>query len=547
MLRLYCTLALVALAASSQSARKGAPIPASDGSIRGSVLSAISGEPLTRARVYLKSVTGETASLAVEADEHGSFAFTSLVPGKYAISAQRDGYLPGAAAYTGVTRLPAVIAVDSETKLRDLSFRLTPWSVIAGHIRFDDAEPANGVLVQIFQDAYSRGRRAFRLVSFNRTNDRGEYRIPGLAPGAYYIAASYDRPLAAEFREHDAADEAGKPLPQFRYATTFYPGAQKLSEALPVHVASAQESSGVDIFLQPVRTVSIRGVAVSGLDGQEIKSPSISLRRLSGDERTSINAAVSLTPRNSGFELRGVTPGPYLLVADTLQEGKRLFARVPVVVTDANIDDMRVLLLPERAWRGSVSVSDAPNLRRANLRVLLEPRSDLNPIASADVRNDGTFTINVVPDEVYDTYIVNAPDEVYLDSVRVANSTVGPEGLSGQMAGSAVPLEIRLSGKDGVLAGRAWTADGTPAPGATVGIVPDPAAGRAHLFKTGSADAYGLFRIRGLAPGRYTAFAYFDNPPCDLYDMEALPACRGRGSDFTVAAGEQSMLGLRVQ
>ena len=346
--------------------------------------------------------------------------------------------------------------------------------------------------------------------------------------------------------EADAVDESGKPVPQYRYATTFYPAAQKLSDAVPLHVSSAQEADGIDIFLKQVRTVTIRGIAMSGLSGEAIKNPSVSLRRLSSDAHSSINAAISVAPRGGGFEIRGVAAGPYLLVSDTTEKSKRLFARFPLVVTDADIDDLQVVLEPERSWHGTVKAADAPGAKLSQLRVSLEPRSDLNPVASAKVDSSGGFTVNVVPEEVYDAYVTNVPDEVFIKSIRVANSVIGRDGISGQMAGSSVPIEITLSSKDASLAGRVLTADGSLAPGATITVVPDPARGRPQYYRTGFADQFGTFQVRGLAPGRYTAYAYYDDAPCDFFDADALDSCGVQGFGFTAGESAQTILGVRL-
>jgi hypothetical protein len=542
-------LLLVTMAphAAAQSTRRTTTLdPAKLARVSGTVVSDLTGEPLNRVRVYLKSLSGEASSLAVEADEHGSFVIANVVPGRYTITAQRDGYLPGSTPRSRGARLAEVLQLEAGQTERGLTFRLRPWSVIAGDVRFNDAEPAIGVLVQVFRDVYSKGRRTFAMVATTRTNDRGEYRMAGLRPGSYYVSASYDRPLSPEYVEQDALDESGRPLPQLRYSTTFYPSAQRLAEATHVRVPAMAEVTGIDIFLEPVRTVSIRGRMLSGLTGQAVKVPNLTLRRLSSDERSSINAAIAVSPRGDGFEMRGVAAGPYMLVADTVENGRRLFARMPLIVTDAPIEDLEVLLVPERQWRGTLRIADAPTLPANSLRLTLEPRSDLNPTVSVEVDPSGGFTANVVPDEVYDAYLSNAPDDLYVRSVRVANTEVDSEGIAGQQAAPAVPLEITVSARGGVLMGRAFGPDGKIAPGANVTVVPDPAYGRAHRYRSGYADQYGLFQIRGLAAGRYTAFAYYDEPPCELYDPDALETCRVSGANVSVAEGAQALTSVRV-
>ncbi len=509
--------------------------------LAGTVLSEANGRPLSRVSVYLKSYSGETASLSVEADEKGHFAISGIVPGRYVLYAQRDGYLRGTVARAADARLPAVIYLDEGQSLTGVEIPLKRWSVIAGRIRFNDAEPTASALVQVYQDSFARGRRGYRLVASTRTDDRGEYRIAGISPGAYYVAASYNRPVPVDFEERELVDASGHRVPEYRYTTTFYPGAVKLAAAAKLTIRLGEEAEGVDIFLERARVIRIRGRALNGLNGQKLPLPNLTLRRLSSDGRASISSSLNAKPYYDGFEIRGVPEGSYLLTADSVEEGKHLYARLPLMVTDANIDQLELLLQPEREWRGRVSTTDS-NLNLRSLRVRLEPRSDVNPMVLSDVDSKGGFTMRVVPGESYDAFVVNGPDELYIKSTRVGNTPVSVEGISGNQASSSASLDLEVGLNSGGLAGRVWSSDLMPASGMTVTAVPDPAEGRPQLYRTSYSDAYGYFQIRGLAPGRYTAFVYADEPPCELFDVEALESCRSKGSSFTVSEGSQSSL-----
>ncbi len=68
--------------------------------ISGTVVDAISGQPLPHASVGIdvSASPGSSASLesnrAAVTDSEGKFAFANLPPGKYALSARRRGYFP---------------------------------------------------------------------------------------------------------------------------------------------------------------------------------------------------------------------------------------------------------------------------------------------------------------------------------------------------------------------------------------------------------------------------------------------------------------------
>ena len=121
--------------------------------------------------------------------------------------------------------------------------------------------------MQVLRQSFIRNRRGFVLATTARTNDLGEYRIAALARGGYFIAATYNRTVPQDAVEPERVDEQGRTIPDIRYATTFYPSATRLSDAVPVHVNDAQEIGGVDIYLKSVPTVRLRGRVISGGSG----------------------------------------------------------------------------------------------------------------------------------------------------------------------------------------------------------------------------------------------------------------------------------------
>ena len=63
-----------------------------------------------------------------------------------------------------------------------------------GRMRYADGEFGVGVRVQLYRTDHIRGRSAYTLAASTVANDRGEYRIYGLSPGGYLVAAEYDPP-----------------------------------------------------------------------------------------------------------------------------------------------------------------------------------------------------------------------------------------------------------------------------------------------------------------------------------------------------------------
>jgi hypothetical protein len=511
--------------------------------ISGSVVSYGSGELLPRTQVLLKPVEPGLSQIVAETDDHGRFVFYDLKPGSYFVQARRDGYLPSSHVTRGHTRVSPILAVNAGGRLRGLKLNLRPWGVITGKVKFDTSEPGVGIAVQVWRRHFARGRRTWVVAASARTNDLGEYRVHGLTAGDYFVSAAYIRELPQNAIEQDPVDEEGHQVPAFAYATTFYPSALKLGDAVAVRATPGQEVGGVDIFLKPVPVVRLRGRIINGGTGAVLPGAGVSLRRTGGMEGESVSVPLLIRPYRDGFEIRGVTSGPYVLVADTEDNGRRYSARYPLTVADAPIDNIELVLASSKEWPVRVREdAQTAEMENESLRVTLEPRSDLNPIASAEPDHDGKLHLSVVPDESYDVMVTGAPVDSYIKSIRVGNQELLGSPVAGSAAAATAPLEVTLGMNGGRVAGRAYSADGRTAGGATIAVVPDAGPTWPQWYRFSSADDYGIFQIRGLAPGQYTVFAYYDDPRCEFYDPDELPACRTKGRSLSAAEGSQSIL-----
>src|SRR5678815_4926205 len=95
------------------------------------------------------------------------------------------------------------------------------------------------------RDRYvNNARRPMPVGSPSSSNDIGEFRIYGLSPGDYYVAAT---PRAQGNPLDVSADRTG-------YAQTYYPGTPDMSAAQRVHVSSGDTVSNIVIGLTLTRT-----------------------------------------------------------------------------------------------------------------------------------------------------------------------------------------------------------------------------------------------------------------------------------------------------
>src|SRR5690348_8241451 len=113
--------------------------------IAGQVLNTVSNEPLRRVTLLLMRadptpgeppVTYTTAS-----DAGGAFSMKNIEPGRYRLTASRNGYVPYTYGARGAQRPGTVLSLARQQHVTDLSLKLTPHGVLTGRIMDDEGEP----------------------------------------------------------------------------------------------------------------------------------------------------------------------------------------------------------------------------------------------------------------------------------------------------------------------------------------------------------------------------------------------------------------------
>lgn len=527
--------------------------PGAPARLEGMVINDSTGAPLRRAHIVLHPLEAGLSATGSDADDEGHFLLRNIPPGLYSLSAERDGFLTSTQPLTGGLRMPPSFRLNPGDRITDLGFRLRPWAVMYGRVRYADGEFGVGVRVQLYRTDHIRGRSAYSLAASTVANDRGEYRIYGLSPGGYLVAAEYDPPSTPNYREQPVTERDGRELPAIGYTTTFYPNTELMSQAVPVRLNYGEELGGIDLYLRQARKLTLRGRVLDGMTGLRLSSANISLERVdqSGHGTMSTNARATFD-RNGDFQIPGVSPGSYgVFVRAAGEDGALLTGRTLLVVGSDDIDNLDLIANPAEKWPGRV-VTEGPGIGlTANdaIKITLEPRSMNAAPCSASPRrvapgNDalGFDTCTVQRDETYDVFADNLPGDYYLSAVRVGGTDVKAVGLPGSVL-SEVPFDVVLDSRGGRVSGVVAGTDGALWGGASLMLIPDPPARRLQDYRFVSADANGRYLFRGVAPGNYILAGWLDQVPCDVYDPDGLDRCRATGASVTVhEAAEQDLL-----
>jgi hypothetical protein len=132
----------------------------------------------------------------------------------------------------------------------------------------------------------------------------------------------------------------------------------------------------------------------------------------------------------------------------------------------------------------------------------------------------------------------------YVKSIRVGGIDILNDGLPVPAGGSPGNLEIVL-GNGGRLEGEASNENHAPMSNVTVVLVPDPALRRrSDLYRTVNTDISGHFRMQGIPPGNYKAFAW-EQVDRDIWqNPEFMTSIEGRGMAVNIREGGQNTVDL---
>jgi hypothetical protein len=298
--------------------------------------------PLRRVSVAIRAGEIDVPNIGVTDDE-GRVVFRNLTPGNYLLTATRSGYVSTfyGSKFPGRGPGVAVTVLDGQ-KVSDVRIRMLRGSVLTGTVRTAAGRPAPNQQVQATQ-VRSTGseRRAVNLeggLGASSTDDRGVFRIYGLAPGDYIvlvpstsIGAEELRPMTSEeLKWADALVSGGATaapatgLPSaptaaapMAYAPVYFPGTSVVNDAAVISLRPNEERAGVDFALQLVPTAQISGRVLDG-EGRPQAGVSVTLRPTRNDGLdlfASLFNASGRTNADGTFTMRGVKPGSYTMSA----------------------------------------------------------------------------------------------------------------------------------------------------------------------------------------------------------------------------------------
>lgn len=326
------------------------------GTISGRVISD-AGQPVPGAAVSLRGSSPFFQPRMAATDSEGNFQVTGLGAELYGISAFAPGYISPP---RDPDKPPNYYRIGDSV---DVS--LVKGGVITGAVMSAVGEPVVQITVRamMIRDANGQPPRFPVSHSPRSTDDRGVYRIYGLLPGTYLVAAGGRNNFGVTSGAYDTD------------ASTFSPSSTR-DTAAEIVVKAGEETAGVDIRYraEPGRVIS--GVVVGPIDPTGPSQPSVNLTHVSNG--ISLGTAFSFQPLGGkGFSFYGVSDGDYDLVAQVSQAPGQLLISDPrrVTVKGADVTGVELAVKPLGSIEGRLTLESSAAAECKNKRRPLFPET----------------------------------------------------------------------------------------------------------------------------------------------------------------------------
>ncbi len=532
-------------------------------SLSGRALNAQTGEGLGKVELRLFSgrpSSGQASSVFMaRTTSDGTFRLEGVPAGEYLLTLTRQAFSTTSADLRGFTSARSqgsgwMVTLRPGQSLDSIEIRMPPAAVVTGQVFDEDGDPMAGVGIAAEQYRYAQGVKMLAARGRATSDDRGIYRIYGLAPGRYFVKAqgnSLRQRMGGAFRggmmpgfgspgggaPGGAGGRGGggfgggammaAPEDSIAYLETYYPNARSASEAIPLQLAPGAEMGGIDFTLAPRPTFSISGT-VSGMveAPATVESPrSVVFVTARPAGQPGFGDAAGLTPVNpntGAFTIQNLAPGNYQLIARLNSRrggGSSFVGSTPVTVGSTSVDGVHIPLYEDVVLPGKVTLPDGYSVATLT-RMSITPVRQLTPIrAVARVDNNGAFNITLSPAEAPRFSFANIPEGLYVKRISIGGvDLLGSASLVLTCISGSVIVELAADGAS--LSGTLRDSRGNAMVNGRLTLIPESSfnaedsLARSLWKRTIITQDDGSFEIASIAPGRYRLYA-FENLEAD--------------------------------
>jgi hypothetical protein len=393
-----------------------------------------------------------------------------------------------------------------------IDFSLVRGGVVTGRITDVEGHPLIGerVSVVLKDNTADTGPQMPMLSgSKNQTDDRGIYRIYGLAPGNYKVSVGQSSSAGG------AVSIMG--MGGSQYIKTFYPGVQEEAKATLIEIKEGTEVKDVDISVgKPDSGFSVSGRVVDSDSGNPV--PNVFIGHSSVNESNQQMAGMSFTGNqtdtNGRFRLEGLRPGRYAVYTLTTGQANSSYSEpVQFEISDGDVTGIEIKVRRGATISGVAVIENnsdpavAKLLQTVGLYAYVEQKGLGAPsYAQSQIGPDGSFHFEGLAPGKARIGMQGFPTPPKgLTLVRTELDLLEqPEGIEVTAGAQINGVRLLFAYGTGSIRGDVTVAGGSLEEGMRLRVSVRSAAGESRRFNRGAdCDARLHFVIENIPPGNY--------------------------------------------
>ena len=449
----------------------------------------------------IRSSSYQSSRYKAVTDDQGNYKITNVPPGHYMVIAVAPVFI-AEDPLRGKT-----ILISKDETVENIDISLVRGGVITGRVSDSEGRPAIEEEVSLHPVEVNKG--FYGVPMSVRTDDRGVYRIYGLAPGKFRVAAGM-------------RDTFGGGRQRGLFKLTYHPAAADVNQASIIDVSEGSEATNVDITLgRALGKYSAQGRLLDGKTGQPVPNIRYGLRYFMGEYGGGAMTTGAVSNSEGEFRFENLSPGKYGVFFEPSPETEWRADSVRFEVIDQDVTGLIVKTATGASISGVVVLEGTDdkavhaNLRKVHLFAsVYEDNVGGGDGQSSRIDPDGSFRVRALKAGVVAFSLSNQGS---FQIVRVERDGIAyPRGIrikdGEQMSGVRVILNYGSGTVRGV-----FKLEGGPLPQNGVmhvslrrlGEYQDSLnpillySGADGVSASSQVDARGQFFMEGLIPGTY--------------------------------------------
>lgn len=439
-------------------------------------------------------------------DSDGNYRITGLTAGTFMVTPIAKAYVIASRDRFNAPGKDLNLAENEAVK--DIDFSLERGGVITGRVTDSEGRPIIAEFVSITSQT-SPGPASVEMMlpgTKNLTDDRGVYRIYGLAPGNYKVSVG-------QVTAGASTSGRGGSGP---YIKTFYPGVTDETKATLVEVKEGAEATNIDITPgKAAKGFSASGRVIDGESGEPVAGLFITYRSISTEDDLGGSFSSQQSDANGNFRIEGVMPGRYSASAMSLGSASSSYGEpASFEVVNEDVKGIEIKVRRGSTIEGVVIIENAVDSSAANVLKSISLFAFVNgakgqsapSFSRGAVNSDGSFRLTGLSPgkaQITVTGFPTPPNGLALLRTEL-NGVEQPDGLIEVTAGANV-TGVRMVFEYGTakIRGEVKLEGGSLPQDAALTATILRAGRPERLTRFANVDARGRFFFDDVAPGVY--------------------------------------------